>query len=545
MRTYPFRLAAITTLIAVAAATPLFYIALRAAEAPLATWSRLWTGQITPLILKTVLYVVFTMLLSTVVGVSLAWFVERTNMPGRAVLRWLCALPLAMPAYLCAVCYIILLRRGGVLDLFGMALTGLAPGQLPVFDVYSLAGVVIITSLCVYPYVYLPVSATLRTGNYALEEAARMLGHNRVRIILRVTLPMIAPAVAAGALLVGLYALSDFGTMAMLRYSTFTTAIFNQFAGQVDRASAAVLSFVLIALTLPLLFGEAILARRRRRFTTQQVVRPPRPAHLGSWRWIAFAWVVVVLFLALGLPIAVLMGLAINGTLAPTEVDRIWSVGSENVWQHGMNSVLLAAGAATLATLIALAPAYLATRWPNRISSLLVGLSKSPNALPGIITGLALIMLFNRWTPLIYGTQFALLLGFALRMLPQALTTGESALRNVPANIEQVARTLGCTRFMAFARVTIPAALPGIMASWALVFITAMKELPTALLLRPPGFDTLSVRIWSAASESVHTQAAIPALLLLITTLVPLALLFSRNPGRASVPASIGVPHDG
>ena len=139
------------------------------------------------------------------------------------------------------------------------------------------------------------------------------------------------------------------------------------------------------------------------------------------------------------------------------------------------------------------------------------------------------MLLLNRWVPILYGTIFALVFAFIFRLLPQSLSTGESALRSVAPSLEQAARTMGASPARTFWRVTLPVAAPGIAASWALVFITAMKELPTAILLRPPGFDTLPVRIWAAASESVHTQAAPPAfLLILLTTLTLLPLMHSR-----------------
>jgi iron(III) transport system permease protein len=272
-----------------------------------------------------------------------------------------------------------------------------------------------------------------------------------------------------------------------------------------------------------------ISASAGQRMTGNTIVRPIRPRALRAWRWPALALILVIAAAALGVPALVLGYLSLSGLLAPTEVDRIWSVGGEGVWQHGLNSLWLAAVAASIATVLAVAPAVVSTRRPGLTSTLLLAVGRSPNALPGIIIGLSLILLFNQLTPVIYGTVLALAIGFAFRLLPQTITTNESALRAVPPNIEQAARTLGASSFMALLRVTVPVALPGISASWMLAFIAAMKELPTAILLRPAGFDTLPVRIWSAASESVYTQAAPPAFLLIVFTMIPLALLYSRR----------------
>jgi iron(III) transport system permease protein len=140
-------------------------------------------------------------------------------------------------------------------------------------------------------------------------------------------------------------------------------------------------------------------------------------------------------------------------------------------------------------------------------------------------------MLLSQWLPTLYGTVAALVIGFTFRLLPQALAAGEAALAGVPRACDQAARVMGCGPLEVLRRVTLPIAAPGVAASWALVFIGAMKELPTAVLLRPPGFDTLPVRIWAAASESVHTQAAPPAFLLILLTTLPLVVLSARGFG--------------
>ena len=507
------------------AVVPLFYIVFRALSVDLATWQRLWVGQMPDLLVQSAALLVGTIAFTLVVGIAAAWLVERTDLPGRGVWRVLLALPLAIPGYVAAICYIILLRRGGVIERLAIDLGGFARGEVPLPPLYNLGGAILIIGLVSYPYIYLPTAAALRAVDRSLEEAARS-AWNTFR---QVTLPLVLPAIAGGALLVGLYVLSDFGTVAMLRYRTFTTAIYNQFSGQIDRSGAAILSLVLVALALPLLFGEGWFSRRQRRLTSDTAWRPRQLIRLGHWQWPAVAVLALIVLFALGFPLLVLGGLSLQGWLFPSEADRIWDINNEGILTFGLNSLLLSATAATLATMFAMAPLYLAVRFPSRFSTTLLILSRSPFALPGIIIGLAFVLLLNRWVPILYGTIFALVFAFIFRLLPQSLSTGESALRSVAPSLEQAARTMGASPARTFWRVTLPVAAPGIAASWALVFITAMKELPTAILLRPPGFDTLPVRIWAAASESVHTQAAPPAfLLILLTTLTLLPLMHTR-----------------
>lgn len=524
---YPVQLTALALLISGLAAVPFGYLVLRALEVNPDVWGRLWAAHIPGLLIATVLLVITTIVVTVLLGVGAAWLVERTDLPGRAVWRVLLALPLAIPAYVAALCWIILLRRGGLVDQAAMQIFGLGRGEVPLPSIYSLGGATLAISLCVYPYVFLPASAALRSADRAFEEAARLCGRGAWGAFRTVTLPLIAPAITAGALLVGLYSLADFGTVSMLRYRTFTMAIYQQFGGSIDRSAAAALSLVLVALTIPLLFGESWASRRGQRVSRSAAWRPRSLARLGRWRWPALLALGALATLALGVPAAILGGLSIQGLFFPTEADRIWGINSAGLWRFGLNSLLLAAAAATGATLLALAPAYLAVRFPSRWTHGLLSLSKSAFALPGVIVGLAFVFLLNRWFPLVYGTVGALLIGFVFRLLPQSVATGEAALRGVSPALEQAARTMGHSGLATFRRVTLPIAAPGMIASWVLVFITAMKELPTAILLRPPGFDTLPVRIWAAASESVHTQAAPAAFLLIVLTMACLLALIA------------------
>ncbi len=517
-------------LVGILAIVPLMYIVIRALEADAAVWERLWSRQIPVLAGNTLALTATTVFLSALLGIGAAWLVERTDLPGARVWRVMLALPLAIPAYVAAICWLILLRRGGVVDQVAMEWLGFARGTFPLPQITNLWGATIVISLCVFPYVFLPVGAALRSLDRSLEEAARMAGLSAWATLWRVALPLIMPAAAGGALLVALYALSDFGTVAMLRYRTFTLAIFQQFAGQVDRSAAAILSFILIGMATPALYGAAWLARRERQVTRTRW-QPRRLVPLGRWRPLALLAIGGLTFFSLGLPLLTLGGLTLQGWLFPTEVDRIWGVNNAGVLRHALNSVGLAVTAATGAIALAIFPALIAVRWPGRWSSLLLAACQSPFALPGIIVGLSFVLLFNRWMPALYGTLVVLVIGLVFRLLPQAVTANESALRIVSPSLEQAARTLGQSGARTFQRVTLPVAAPGLLAGWVLCFVTAMKELPTVILLRPPGFDTLPVRIWVAASESVHTQAAPSAFALIAVTIATLLLVTRYRAG--------------
>lgn len=526
------------------AALPLAYVALRAAGADAALWSRLWTGQIGALLRNTVALVLATSVFSTVLGVGLAWLVERAGPPGRSFWRMALALPLGIPAYVTAISYIIVFRRGGVATQVWGAL-GFDPAFAPLPDIYSLGGATLAIGLSLYPYVFLPVAARLRSTSRTLDEAARMNGAGPLATLWRVHVPLLLPVMASGALLIAIYALSDFGTVTMLRYRTFTQSIYSQFAGSVDRSAAAALSAVLVGLTVPLLFLESRLARgdRRGSATNAQGTGQWRPAgHVLAGRQprmvrlFAVVALAVVVLVTLVFPVGVLAVLAGQALLAPTAVDVIWSQSTLDTAGYALNSVVLAAVTATLAGLIALPPAALVTHSRRtRLAVFVSALCKAPYALPGVIIGLAFVMLFSTYWPAMHGTVVALATGMVLRLLPQAVTLGRVALASVPQALPAAARVMGSSPLHAFLRVTVPITAPATAANWALLFLVAIKELPTVLMLRPPGFDTLAVRIWAAASESVYTQAALPAFVLVLLTMILLGVAYPRRLGLDAV----------
>jgi iron(III) transport system permease protein len=537
-------LALIALSVGALSALPLAYVAARAAGADAALWSRLWSVQIGALLRNTVALVLSTSVFSTVFGVGLAWLVERAGPPGRSFWRLALALPLGMPAYVTAISYIIVFRRGGVAQQVWAAL-GFDPASVPLPDIYSLGGATLAIGLSLYPYVFLPVAARLRSTSRSLDEAARINGAGPLETLWRVHVPLLLPAMASGALLIALYTLSDFGTVTMLRYRTFTQSIYSQFAGSVDRSAAAALSMVLVGLTAPLLILESRLARgdRRRSATNAQgggqwrpaerVLADRQPRLLRLFATLALASVVLI---ALVFPVGVLAALAGQALLAPTAVDVIWSQSAADTARHAFNSAALAAVTATLAGLMALAPAALVTQSRRtRLAALVSALCKAPYALPGVIIGLAFVMLFSTYWPAMHSTVVALATGMMLRLLPQAVTLGRVALASVPRALPAAARVMGSSPMHAFMRVTLPIAAPATAANWALLFLVAIKELPTVLMLRPPGFDTLAVRIWAAASESVYTQAALPAFVLVMLTMLLLGVVYPRHLGLDAV----------
>ncbi len=508
---------------------PLGYVALRAAEGDPELWLRLWTGPAPALLANTLVLALAVALGTIILGTGLAWLVERTDLPGRSIWRWLLALPLGMPPYVTAVCYLTLLRPRGLLERWLVANEMVEPGSLPLQWIYGLSGAALVLIFCTYPYVYLLVGAALRQSSQHFDELARVSGLNPWARFWQVTLPLLRPSIGAGALLAVLYTLADFGVVALLRYQTFSVAIYTQFTGRLDRSGAAILSLPLIALTMLVLASENWISRRVNRTQVGRSWRPIRPQDLGRWRTGALFLALIVCSLALLLPVSLLVMWTLQGMLDESDLTRIWGASRNAIWGAAWNSLWTAGVAASLATLLALPPALLATRVPGGASRFLALLCQSGYALPGVVVALSMVLLVNRSMPWLAGTTMGLLAAYVVRFLPQALQAAHAAAAVIAPGMEEAARTLGRRPLAALWQITLPLMAPGLASGWAMVFLTSLKELPATLLLRPAGFDTLPVRIWIPSSEAVYTEAAPAALLLSVCALLPLALLLRRN----------------
>lgn len=504
--------------VALAASLPLLYVIVRAAGAGSETWSGLIDERIPALLAGTVGLAAVVCVATVAIGGGLAYLVVRTDLPGRRVLTVLCALPLAVPPYVGAIVYAdVLGPRGGLRDLLGVE-------ELP--SIFGFAGSALVLTLFTYPYVFLLTAAALRNLNPSFEEAARSLGHGRIRVLLGTTARLLAPALSAGTLLVGLYVLSDFGAVSLMRFDTFTTVIYAELGGRFDPPGAAALSSVLVVLTL-LFLAAGLRARGRGRFEqTGGGFRRESIHLLGRWRFAALAAVLVVLTLALALPV-IRLATWTAGALADQDLAEFG--------EWAFNSLLVSVLAASIAVGCALPVAIVAAGRGGRRGTVVAWLAQAGYALPGVIVALALVAIATRYVDPLYGTLALLVAAFVIRFLPQAIQGEEAGLQQIGPSLGEAARGLGASRSAAFRRVVLPILAPSVAAAWAVVFLTAVKELPATLILRPLGFDTLPVRVWTPARDGLYSEAGPSALLLVAISIVPLYVLLARRRDVATV----------
>ncbi len=506
---------------------PLAYIFLSSLGAEPEAWQRLFQTRIWKLLGNTLLLVLVVTSGALLTGVSMAWFTERTDLPGRKIFRWMLAMPLAIPAYIGGIVHLALLRpRGGYIPQLAESIFG---QPVPMPSPLGFWGAGFILTLFTFPYVYLLSAAAFRSLHASLEEAARTFGRTPFQTLFQVTLPALRPGLAAGALLVALDILAEYGTVALLRYETFSSAIFVQLSGRYDRSAASVLSGILVTLAILILWSELRLQGQARFTQMESNWRPAPPTILGRWRLPAFLLVAGVVSASLLVPVFVLVVWSIQAFLDPETLATIFRTGSQGFGSYLWNSLWSSGLAALIAVMLSLPVALFTVRYPNGVSRFISRFCQVGYAIPGVVIALSLVLLVNRSLPFLYATPFVVVIAYVLRHMPQAVRASESSLNQLSPSLEEAARTLGRTSLQTLLQVTLPLILPGLMAGGSLVFLTSLKELPATLLLRPAGFDTLAVRVWVWAEEGFYSQAAPAALILVLASALPLYFLLRRQ----------------
>ncbi len=516
-------------LVAFSAAVPLVYLVVRVWELG---WSETWaiasSARTREVLIDTLVLAGAVTTAAVLISVPLAWLTTRTDLPGRRIWVVVTALPLAIPTYVGAFAMIGALGPRGIVQGW---LEPLGVEELP--SIYGFGGAFAVLTLFTYPYMLLTVRAAYRRLDPSLEEASRTLGHGSFSTFIRVVVPQLRPSIAAGCLLVGLYVMSDFGAVSMLRYDTFTRAIYLQYRGGLNRNTAAVLGLILVMLTIVLLAAEQ---RFRGRESLHRLhgsgARTAPTIRLGGWRWAAFGGCSLLMLLALVAPMGVIAYWLWRGAQVGEPLVPEWSLVA--------NSLRASVLGAVFTVLAAWPVALLSARSVGRYSRFVERLSWSGHALPGIVVALSLVAFGARRLPWAYQTLGMLVFAYMVLFLPLAIGAIRTSLLQITPSIEEASRLLGAGPFQTFRRVVLPLTRPGVAAAGALVFLTCMKELPATLLLAPTEYGTLATRVWTASNEAFLARAAAPALALVLLSSLPMVVLVLRESERREhVPAEV------
>ncbi len=468
--------------------------------------------RLVELFFSTLLLTVAVTITALSIGTSTAWITSRTNIRFRRGWMILAALPLVIPSYVAALTII-----------GGTGPTGLISSWFGVTipTPYGFAGAWLALGIFLAPMAHLIVTPGLRLIDPATEEAAIGLGASQVKAFFTITLPQLRPALISAGLMVGLYTISDFGAVSLMRYDTFTRAIFTLYQGQIDRRPAATLSLILMVLALLILIAERRTRGRATYHTTRTVRRRIRGDLTRAGSAVATSWMALIAVISLLLPISILGFWLVRGLGAGQTIN---SISAEII-----RSLSVAVVASLVAAGAALPVAMVSARKATRAGALAESITWSTYALPHITIGVAVVGFALTWARPLYQGLALLIATYVVMFLAQAMSGAQDSIKRLSPDLEDASRGLGHGQLSTLVRVTIPLLSPGLLAGAALVFIGVMKELPATLLLRPNGFETLAVRIWSTTSEGFLTRASISGLALIAVSIVPLFLVTSRD----------------
>ncbi len=494
---------------------PLGYLLLRAAQADTTVlWNLVVRWRNAQLLWNTVLLTGGVLACTTALAFPLAWITTRTTLPGRQVFTLLGVLPLAIPGYVMA--YVLLATtgtRGTLARTMDIVISRLS----------GFEGALLALTLGTFPYLFLNLRTALLGLDPSIEESARALGASRLRVFWTVVLPQLRPAFLSGGLLVSLHVLGDFGVVSLMRYKTFSYALYLQYTSSYDRVYAACLALMLLLLTGAILVLEARLLRGLlyHRAGGGGPARQSQRASLGAGAGAAYAFGLVVAGLSVVLPVW-----TVAHWFAEAAGQGLpWADLGRAAWA----SVRGSAPAALVATALALPVAYVGVRHEGPVTRGLERIAYLGYATPPLAFALALIVFTLQAVPWGYQTLALLVMAYALHFMAEAIGPIRSSLYQAPPHLEDAARSLGRSALGAFRAVTLPLLQRGLLVSMAFVFLSAMKELPLTFLLAPVGFQTLALNAWSYANEAMFGEAAPYALAIIAVSGLFVGLLLLRE----------------
>jgi len=480
---------------------------------------------------------VFVVLLTVIFGTLSAALITQTNVAGKAILRWLLILPLAMPAYLVAYLYTDLFDYAGPVQRTLRAwFNWQSPNDYWFFDIRTLSGASIIIALVLYPYVYMLAKNAFEQQDQNLLKASRLLGMSAKQSFFNVALPLARPAIAVAASLVLMETLADFATVQYFAVNTLTTAIYDTWLGYSDLATANALASVLMLFILCAIIAEQR-ARSGQVHQSNRINKNQQAIILSSSAQVfasGFCWLLAIAGFIL--PFSLLLVMAYDYSSSAQFFSLIDSA---------INSVNIAFWSASLLVILSLLLALFKRLSKDKWRTLPLQISGFGYAIPGTVLAMAMMSTFapidyaindfakyfNLTPPglVLSGTIFAVIFAYIVRFSAIANGTIDSGIKQIPHSLDFAPASLGANLSTMLKRIHLPLLTSSVWVAWLLVFVEAMKELPAVLLLRPFNFETLSTQIYQLISDEMLEQGALGAILIVLLGLLPIIWLNKNN----------------
>jgi iron(III) transport system permease protein len=498
-------------------------------------WEQLIAYVLPAAVRDTLLLLIGVAALTVTVGAGTAWLTTAYDFPGRKVVDWALLLPLAVPTYIIAYAYLDILHPVGPVQTALRAWLGIDnPRDFRLPDIRSMWGCIALLGFALYPYVYLTTRAMFLMQSANLIDVARTLGSGRGRVFLRVAIPLARPAIAVGLTLALLEAMNDIGAAEFLGVRTLTVSIYTTWVTRSDLAGAAQIAFAMLAVVLAIVIVERYARRQQRYANDAQHPRPLIPHTLRGWPGaLALAATAAPITIGFVFPAAYLVDAAL---------ERLRFAGlSPAIVTETLNTVIVSAIATVITIGAGVIVAYAARISRGGPGSAFVRTVSLGYAVPGTVLAIGLLPIVTGIEAgidaatrqvfgfssglLLLGTGVAVVYAYVARFLAVAAGGLEAGFSRIPPSLDDAARTLGHTAGRCLWRIHLPLARPALATAALLVFVDCMKELPATLLLRPLGFETLATHLYGEAVRGTYEDAAIAALLIVLTGLVPVIVL--------------------
>lgn len=490
---------------------------------------------------NTLLLIVCVMIFSFLFAMPAAWFVATCDFPMRKTLDWLLMLPLAMPPYIIAIVYTDLFDFAGPVQQWLRTLFSWQNVNDYYFpDIRSLTGASLVLALALYPYLYILLRSSFSSQSAGLFQAARTLGMRPFQAFIKVSIPLSRSAIAVGLSLIAMETLGDFATVNYFAVNTLTTAIYDTWLELGSLTTAAKLSCIMLTVLVIFVMLEKYSRRKQKAYQRNSTHLNQERFQLNGyseWLVLLFCW--GLLFFALFLPVSVLLYYAYH----------YFSVSiTSNLINYTLNSIWLALIVSILALIVAIIVNFYNRLKPSFSAKATIRLSSLGYAIPGTVVAIGVLIpltTLDLWLNqtivsfggsqvglILSGSLFILVLGYLVRFSAIAVGSIESSLSQVSPSLDMASRVLGQSPLHTIRRVNLPLIKSGMLSAFILVFIESMKELPTALLLRPFNFETLATYVYQFVSDEMIEHAALPSLMLIMLGLVPFMIvnrLLERN----------------
>ncbi len=485
----------------------------------------------------------FAACLCLLFGLPMAWALSRTDMPFKGLILISILGTFIIPPYLGAVGWILLAGpNAGWLNQAFVWLTGSESG---IFNIYSMPGLILVVSCYSFPYVFVLTKSALDLVSSEMEDAANILGAGTVKTTLRITFPLVAPAIIGAFILVFLEAIALFGSPALLalpgRFHVVTTQLWQFFEYPPRVGVAAAYAMPLLLVTMILFWVQRRITSRKGYVSLTGKGGERRPMALGIWRWPMLLYCLGVCTLSFFMPMVVICQAAFAKAwgrgwhLDNLTLDNIkFTLFDNNLTQNAtLNTFMYSGMASLIAIVLSLIIAYVVNRQlvGPRVGQALSFLTMAPFVIPGIVLAIGFYAAYASSPFMLHGTGAILILAYATRFLPIAFTNSQSAVRSINPELEDAVRILGGSRFMAIRKVVIPLLKRSLAGAFILVFIPATRELSSAIFLYSINTQVLSVLLFDKSDEGNFEMLAAIGLILVFITIV-LILIGFRLMGR-------------